>query len=347
MSAVPTDDAAHVTRRNEADAGDRLAHAAKIAGEAQPGLLGFFEALYRNAGPDDINRYTPEALVALARMVHARVLAHAAGQSDVTLFCARDADKTYGENDYVLVAINDDKPFLFDSLIADVSAGGGRLRAVFHPIVAVGGQTVSVIVLVLEPILSEVRQAAIIHSAKATFAQVGVAVRDWRAMMLRLRDAMAALKAQPPQVAADELAESLALLEWLGDNHFTFLGARDYRYSAEGEGALEPDPGSGLGVLADSEARVIRRGPDRAALTPEVRAFLNQPSPLIITKSNERSLVHRRVHMDYVGVKTFDKDGALTGERRFVGLFTSSAYSRRPSDIPLLRRARRTAAGQP
>ncbi|MBV9420838.1 MAG: NAD-glutamate dehydrogenase, partial [Alphaproteobacteria bacterium] len=82
----------------------------------------------------------------------------------------------------------------------------------------------------------------------------------------------------------------------------------------------------------------IRRGPDRSALTPEVRAFLTQPSPLIITKSNERSQVHRRVHMDYVGVKTFDKDGKLTGERRFVGLFTSGAYSRRPGDIPLLRR---------
>ena len=68
-----------------------------------------------------------------------------------------------------------------------------------------------------------------------------------------------------------------------------------------------------------------------------MRDFLTQPSPLIITKSNERSLVHRRVHMDYVGVKTFDKDGRLIGERRFVGLFTSGAYSRRPGEIPLLR----------
>ncbi len=208
----------------------------------------------------------------------------------------------------------------------------------FHPIVQREGQATSVIVLALEPILSEPRQAALVHSARQTFAQVSVAVRDWRAMMLRLRDAIADLKANPPKVAADELAESLALLEWLGDNHFTFLGSRDYRFIADGESALEPIAESGLGVLADAEARVIRRGPDRAALTPEVRAFLTQPSPLIITKSNERSLVHRRVHMDYVGVKIFDKTGKLTGERRFVGLFTSGAYSRRPGDIPLIRR---------
>ena len=58
-----------------------------------------------------------------------------------------------------------------------------------------------------------------------------------------------------------------------------------------------------------------------------MRAFLDQPDPLIITKSNARSMVHRRAHMDYIGVKTFDADGRFNGERRFVGLFTSSAYS--------------------
>ncbi|MGH6878966.1 MAG: NAD-glutamate dehydrogenase domain-containing protein, partial [Rhizomicrobium sp.] len=86
----------------------------------------------------------------------------------------------------------------------------------------------------------------------------------------------------------------------------------------------------------DTAARVIGRGPDHASLSPEVRAFLTQPEPLIITKANERSVVHRRVHMDYVGVKLFD-GGKLSGERRFIGLFTSGAYSRRPGDIPLLR----------
>ena len=83
--------------------------------------------------------------------------------------------------------------------------------------------------------------------------------------------------------------------------------------------------------------RVVRRGADRTTLTPEVRAFLTQPSPLIIAKSALRSTVHRRVHMDYVGVKTFDPRGRLTGERRFVGLFTSTAYSALPADIPFLR----------
>jgi len=336
MSLAPLDDAAHVTRRSEADATERLKAGGALLRD--PAERAFYDALFAHAAPDDVNRYTPEGLVALARLVRARAVRHRPGGSDVHLFCARDEDKAYGENDYLLVAVNDDKPFLFDSLIAEVTAGGGRLRAVFHPIVTQNGQPVSVITLALEPVLSEARRAAMVHGAKATFAQVGVVVRDWRPMMARLAEAIADLKAHPPKIAADELAECVALLEWLEDDHFTFLGARDYDFDPTGEGALVPAPHTGLGVLNDPDARVIRRGPDRSTLTPQVRAFLTEPSPLIITKSNERSLVHRRVHMDYVGVKRFDKAGRLVGERRFVGLFTSGAYSRRPSDIPLLRR---------
>ena len=78
---------------------------------------------------------------------------------------------------------------------------------------------------------------------------------------------------------------------------------------------------------------MIRRGGERGGLTAEVRAFLDSPEPIIVTKSATRSLVHRRAHMDYIGIKTFDPNGAFVGERRFVGLFTSSAYSA-PSRAP-------------
>jgi len=336
LAFAHSDDTARLTHQSEVEAQERLKAAAKLSNDSA--FKKFFEALYAHAAPDDVNRYTPQALSAMARLVLARVAVHQNGQSDIALFNPRDEDTAYDEKDTLLVTINDDMPFLFDSLIAEVSATGGRLRAVFHPIIERDGQPVSVIVLVLEPVVSDAGRQALIHGAKATLAQVHVAVRDWHAMAARAREATDELKAQPPKVSSEELKESIAFLEWLGDNHFTFLGARDYRFDAKGEGALEPVAESGLGVLADSDARVIRRGPDRSAITPQVRAFLTQPSPLIITKSNERSLVHRRVHMDYVGIKRFDQDGRLLGERRFVGLFTSSAYSRRPSEIPLLRR---------
>ena len=73
-------------------------------------------------------------------------------------------------------------------------------------------------------------------------------------------------------------------------------------------------------------------------MTPEIRAFLDEPKALIITKANVRSRVHRRVYMDYIGVKRFDPNGTVIGEFRIVGLFTSTAYTRSTRTIPYLRR---------
>ncbi|HWA88482.1 MAG TPA: NAD-glutamate dehydrogenase [Rhizomicrobium sp.] len=319
---------------DETEASARLAKGAKLMG----GDDAFYDALYRNAAPEDINRYAPEALAALARLVQRRVGARRTGNSLVDLFNPSAEDKAYPANECVLVAINDDMPFLFDSLTAELHAQSARIRAMFHPILREGSEATSVIVAVLDPVIDTARQQSIVEGARAVFAQVFEAVRDWPKMMGQLKASIEGLKNHPPSIAKADLDESVAFLEWLGDNHFTFLGTRDYRFSSAGDGQLAAIETSGLGVLTGNETRVLRGGADRTTLTPEIRAFLEQPEPLIITKSNERSLVHRRVHMDYVGVKTFDDKGNLTGERRFVGLFTSSAYSRRPSDIPLLRR---------
>ena len=72
-------------------------------------------------------------------------------------------------------------------------------------------------------------------------------------------------------------------------------------------------------------------------MTPEIREFMREPTVLIVTKANVKSRVHRRVHMDYVGVKLFAPDGRLEGELRLVGLFTSTAYTRSVRQIPYLR----------
>src|SRR5262249_17091698 len=145
------------------------------------------------------------------------------------------------------------------------------------------------------------------------------------------------LHKNPPSIPAEELNETVAFLEWLADNNFLFLGSRDYSFD-EAQGKIEGAWDHGLGVLSDRDIRVVKPEGDRSALSDELREFLLQPTPLIITKSHMRSLVHRRAHMDYIGVKNFDASGKLIGERRFVGLFTSLAYHRLPGDIPLLRR---------
>ncbi len=343
-------DAAVAAHEVEARAVKELSAAASILKFAEPGLAAFFDAFYRGASPEDLTRYTPESLAALAGLVFAQSAVRKPGETLVTTFEFQAQVAELTRREAVFVAVNDDSPFLFDSLMAEMNAAGARVHALFHPIMFVGrdaegrrsdtGAQVkeSVIVLVLDPMIDPARRAALEDGARNVFHQVRLAVRDWRGMREHLLESIAALKKNPPPVSPDELAESIAFLEWLSNDHFTFLGARDYSYRDEDGGQLVTVEGSGLGVLSDEHAHAIQRGDRHGQLTPEVRAFLKLPQPLIVTKSNQRSYVHRRVHMDYIGVKLFDAKGEFAGEHNFVGLFTSGAYSRRPSDIPLLRR---------
>ena len=113
---------------------------------------------------------------------------------------------------------------------------------------------------------------------------------------------------------------------------------QEFELSGDPEtGDLVPVEGSGLGVLRDPSVQVLRRGHELVAMTPEVRRFFFAPSPLIITKANVVSKVHRRVHMDYIGIKTYRADGTPKGEIRVVGLFTSQSYFASPTQVPFLR----------
>src|SRR5690606_25965168 len=169
-------------------------------------------------------------------------------------------------------------------------------------------------------------------------AQVKTAVSDWQPMLARLDQAIHDFRYLPVPLDRDEVAEAVAFLEWLRDDNFTFLGMREFKYvGGEKTGSLERTRKAGLGILTDPDVRVLRRGDEPVTTTPELRAFLHGPDPLIVTKANAKSVVHRRIYLDYVGVKTFDARGKLTGELRIVGLFTSTAYTRSVMKIPYLR----------
>ncbi len=156
-------------------------------------------------------------------------------------------------------------------------------------------------------------------------------------MTARVGEIAAELKINPPPLPKDEIDETVAFLEWLISDNFTFLGARDYVFTDK-EGALEPLHETGLGLLRSPERRVLRTGTQLVVVTPELRAFLKEPKLLIVTKSAVRSKVHRRTHMDYIGIKRFNAKGKLVGEFRIVGLFTSTVYTRSTRTIPHLRR---------
>ena len=147
---------------------------------------------------------------------------------------------------------------------------------------------------------------------------------DWKPMLARLDHAISDFRYAPVPLDKDAVTEAIAFLEWLRDDNFTFLGMREFRYSGgDATGTLERTDEPGLGILSDPDVLVLRRGNEAVTTTPEIRAFLHGPDPLIVTKANAKSVVHRRVYLDYVGVKTYDQKGNAhrrTAHRRPVHL---------------------------
>jgi glutamate dehydrogenase len=360
--AKTTQGAAEEARFDAAESAAHLSAAAHSIGTGDVELAGFFSAFTRYASPEDLTHYTGTELAGLVKRIYAHLGVRRPDAPLVEIFEPSFEDPSFARSETIVLAVNDDAPFLYDSCTAEVRAQGHRIAAAFHPVMTLArdpsghlvakgpAQKESVIALALEGTLTADEVNALRDGLVKMFGQVRAVVRDWKPMLQRLADTAAALNRNPPPVSESELDENTAFLDWMADEHFTFLGCRDYVYSSKDEGRLDPVPESGLGLLADPDFRVVRRGFDRSRLTAAVREFLTLPAPLIIAKSALRSPVHRRVHMDYVGVKTFDGKGRLSGERRFVGLFTSRAYSLLPANIPLLRRkiaAVMTSSGLP
>ncbi|OKK11939.1 NAD-glutamate dehydrogenase [Streptomyces sp. CB02488] len=166
-------------------------------------------------------------------------------------------------------------------------------------------------------------------------------VEDWEKMRdaaLRIADD---LPGEPlDDLADDEVNEARELLRWLAADHFTFLGYREYEL--KDSDALAAVPGTGLGILrsdphhTEDEAHPVSPSFDR--LPADARAKAREHKLLILTKANSRATVHRPSYLDYVGVKKFDAEGNVIGERRFLGLFSSAAYTESVRRVPVVRR---------
>lgn len=299
--------------------------------------------LIAHISAEDLAGYSAEALQQAATIALAALRKHQPGSSIIEIESQSGIELNFRELSTITV-INDNMPFLFDSVIGEISETVGEPTFVAHPVLQVSQerdeiQSVSVSLIHIHvPHLSEDEAAALKERLANILRQVHIAVQDWKPMLQRLDDEIKHLRHTPPSLEHAAIDEALAFLEWLRDENFTFLGMRDFHYSgSEQSGTLERADIPGLGILSDPDVQVLRRGNMAAATTPEIRAFLHGPEPLIITKANTRSRVHRRTYLDYIGVKIFDSSGALSGELRIVGLFTSTAFTQSVMLIPYLR----------
>jgi glutamate dehydrogenase len=278
-----------------------------------------------------------------------------AGKAQLRVYNPARGEHGWASTHTVVEIVNDDMPFLVDSVAMEVNRQGLTLHLLVHPVLRVVRDARGQIERVCRPgdsahgrlesfmhvevdRQSDPAKLAELESGIAkVLGEVRAAVQDWKPMQGRLREVLGRLESARAGVPPAELEEGRAFLEWLLDHNFTFLGCRDYAIaSRKGEDVLEIVPGSGLGILRERPGETMSAS--FASLPAEARRRARVKELLVLTKANSRSTVHRPEYLDYVGVKRFDASGEVRGETRFLGLYTHRAYAANPNEVPFLRR---------
>ncbi|GLY03641.1 NAD-glutamate dehydrogenase [Actinoplanes sp. NBRC 101535] len=334
------------------DAERLVAQAVQRAGDDHT-TASLIDRFWRFAPDEELVGYTPEEMFEAA--VQHRELARNRLPGELKLAVTEPMG---AQGHTILQIVIDDMPFLVDSVIALLTAHNLQVYLMVHPLIVVrreplgalaeleaevepddaieGDVVESWIRIEIDPVRRADAREQLINDVRRVLTDVRDAVEDWPRMRRSaetIADELAASCESPRRlpVPDKDVTDSIELLRWLADDHFTFLGYREYKLDG---GVLTAVHGTGLGILrGDSKPRRIS---DEMAAEAYARAL--EKRLLVITKANSRATVHRSAYLDYIGVKVFDINGEVVGERRFLGLFSSSAYRTSVRELPVVKR---------
>lgn len=288
--------------------------------------VAFVQQFYALSTVNDLEELEPTraAAIALACETFAATRAKTGPKIHIEQTNLAEGSRSVSRTQVML--LNDDMPFLVDSLSSLFTALGLTIHLVLHPIFdAVRGgkkQRESLMYFEVSPLPAELASAALEEHIRTALSHVAASVADWPTM-----------RAEVLQLAEHTTGKSLEseeirdLLLWLAGNHFVFLGLAEYR---AGKGnALALDASSALGIY-----RLAARQPNAIERSTHATAA----DTLSVLKASEFSLVHRHVPLDFIALKRFDAKGKCIGETRLLGLFTSTVYYRETQNIPFIRR---------
>ena len=311
----------------------------------------FARRLFERVADKDLAAAPSEQRAAAAAALLAFARRRLPGIAKVRVFNPTATDHGFESRRTVVQVVNDDMPFLVDSIANELNRREISVHLLAHPVLAVrrdldgdlievaneAGERArpeSMMYLEIDRLADRAQLDDLAAALSRVLAEVRLAVEAWRALRQSCLDAFDdLLPSRSPR-----LGEYEDFLHWLEANHFTFLGHRRYRYveDASQPGGLRYElvSGSALGILHRDDVRLFEAGLGGGEA---MSRFARGPDNILIVKTDRPCLVHRSGPMDCVIVKTCDADGRVTGERRLVGLFTSTAYHARIQDVPLLR----------
>ena len=273
--------------------------------------------------------------------------------SAVRVFNADLDDHGYRCHGTVVEVATDDSPFLVDSISEELTARGLTIKRLLHPVIGTIRDEQGRLVKVLSGREAEHREsfmhfevdrgladevnAELEARVRRILRDVSLVVRDFDPMQDRVRHMMELARAAEVRYPTEVVEEVGKFLDWLLQLNFVLLGYREYELLETDEGrAIQAVPGSGLGILSDVDTSTFSKLTLLSSLSPDIRDRIEDGELLIYSKTQAYSTVHRRARMDYIGVRKIDADGAIVGEARLIGLFTSKAYMEPAAKTPLL-----------
>ncbi len=347
---------------------DLLTSAAAAAhdrsGGPPPGQVSeLLTAYYRHVAPEDLIDRTPSDVYGALASHYATAASRPQGTTSVRVVTPSAAESGWSAAGHSVVeVVVDDMPFLVDSVTMELLRLGHNVHGVIHPrfevtrditgalesvstlddgvVRDVGSDAIaeSWMHVEIDRVVEQHEVDEVVQALERVLRDVRESVEDWAKMRERALAVVAEIQANPPPLSDVEIQQGCDFVRWLADDHFTFLGYREYSLveladEGRGEWALRALPASGLGILrADQDM-----SQSFARLPTIVRDKARERTLLVLAKANSAATVHRPAYLDYVGVKTFNEDGEVVGERRFLGLYSSTAYNESVTRIPLLR----------
>ncbi|MCC5477533.1 NAD-glutamate dehydrogenase [Streptomyces barringtoniae] len=327
-------------------------------------MLAFLQRYYLHTAPEDLADRDPVDVFGAAVSHYRLAENRPQGTANVRVHTPTVEENGWTCSHSVVEVVTDDMPFLVDSVTNELTRRGRGIHVVVHPQFLVRRDLTGKLIEVLPTppggdLPHDAHFESWIHveidreTDRADLKQITVdllrvlsdvreAVEDWEKMResaTRIADGLES-EPVPGDLPRPEVEEARELLRWLADDHFTFLGYREYELREDD--TLAAVPGTGLGILrsdphhAEDEQHPV--SPSFERLPADARAKAREHKLLVLTKANSRATVHRPSYLDYVGVKKFDADGNVVGERRFLGLFSSAAYTESVRRVPVIRR---------
>ena len=328
----------------------------RLTGKMAKDAEAFVRLFYKDVPPDDMAGRSVDSLYGAALTLYKFAQKRPSANAAKIRVYNPDLEEHGWKSDHTVIEmINTDMPFLVDSVTSALHEFDLTVHLVIHPIMRIArddrGELQSVEAVensdasresVMHLEIDEQTDEAVLRKIRDrledVLTDVSLSVEDWQAMLSKVAEVLDGIRTAPTGISAEDQKEAQDFLGWVHNDHFTFLGYREYKFSGTGKKAkVDVNPQSQLGILRREGTHIFDELRQIGNLSTEVQAFVAQPSLLMVTKANKQSTVHRSVHLDTIVVKQFDDEGKVVGQHLFVGLFTSVAYNLSPRLIPLLR----------